>query len=136
MTTFLTLLSSLLWWVLYSSIFALVFALIAWPVLRWAERSNVVFNRLYLACLLWTMAGMLLVVGVAAHQDALKPPYGALLASSPLRFALVLDMLVGVALLWRLIPRVDARRIRPASACMAVATVMAIAFGVATSLAS
>lgn len=136
MTTFLTLLSSLLWWVLYSSIFALVFALIAWPVLRWAERGNVVFNRVYLACLLWTMAGMLLVVGVAAHQNALRPPYAALLASNALRFALVLDMLIGVALLWRLIPRVDAHRIRPTSACMAVATVMAIAFGVATSLAS
>jgi len=29
---------------------------------------------------------------------------------------------------------VDARRIRPTSACLAVAAVMAIAFGVATSL--
>jgi hypothetical protein len=136
MTTFLTLLSSLLWWVLYSSIFALVFALIAWPVLRWSERSNVVFNRLYLACLLWTMAGMLLVVGVAMHEGHVKPPYAALLESGTLRLALVLDMLIGVALLWRLIPRVDARRIRPTSACMAVAVVMAVGFGVATSLAA
>ena len=44
-------------------------------------------------------------------------------------------MFIGVALLWRLIPRVDARRIRPTSACIAVAAIMAIAFGVATSLA-
>lgn len=136
MTTFLTLLSSLLWWVLYSSIFALFFSLIAYPMLRWTERSNVVFNRVYLACLLWTMAGLLLVAGVAMHEGHLKPPYAPLLASNPLRIALVLDMLVGVFLLWRLIPRTDARRIRPTSACMAVAAVMAIAFGVATSLAS
>jgi uncharacterized membrane protein len=136
MTTLLTLLSSLLWWVLYSSILALVFSLIAWPVLRWAERSNVVFNRVYLACLLWNLAGMLLVVGVALHEGHLQPPYAALLASNTLRFALVLDMVIGAALLWRLIPRIDARRIRPASACMAVAAVMAVAFGVATTLAT
>lgn len=136
MTTLLTLLSSLLWWVLYSSIFALVFSLIAWPVLRWAERSNVVFNRVYLACLLWSLAGMLLVAGVALHEGHLQPPYAALLASNMLRFALVLDMVIGATLLWRLIPRVDARRIRPASACMAVAAVMAVAFGVATTLAT
>ncbi|KRE97010.1 hypothetical protein ASG87_00105 [Frateuria sp. Soil773] len=136
MTTFLTLLSSLLWWVLYSSIFALFFALIAYAMLRWTERSNVVFNRVYLACLLWTMAGLLLVAGVAMHEGHVKPPYAPLLASGTLRFALVLDMLVGAFLLWRLIPRVDARRIRPTSACMAVAAVMAIAFGVATSLAT
>ena len=45
MITLLTLLSSLLWWVLYSSIFALFFALIAYAVLRWTERSRVLFNR-------------------------------------------------------------------------------------------
>ena len=61
MTTLLTVLSTLLWWVLYSSIFALFFSLIAWPLLRWNERANVVFNRVYLACLLWSMAGMALV---------------------------------------------------------------------------
>lgn len=135
MTTLLTLLSTLLWWVLYSSIFALFFSLIAWPLLRWTERSNVVFNRVYLACLLWTMVGMALVGGVAMHEGHVRPPYGSLLASNALRGVLVVDMLVGALLLWRLIPRVDARRIRPTSACMAVAAVMAIAFGVATSLA-
>jgi len=36
--------------------------------------------------------------------------------------------------LWRLIPRIDAHRIRPSSACLAVAVVMALGFGVATSL--
>jgi hypothetical protein len=45
-------------------------------------------------------------------------------------------MLAGVIALWRLIPRVDARRIRVGSACVAVAVVMAIVFGVATTLAS
>ena len=136
MQTLLTVLSALLWWVLYGSIAALAAALIAWPMLRWAERANVVFNRVYLACLLWTLLGLLLIALVAAHEGHLKPPYAPLLASAPLRLALVADMVVGAALLWRLIPRVDARRIRPTSACMAVAAVMAVGFGIATSLAA
>ena len=135
MTTLLTVISILLWWVLYSSMAALVFALIGWSVLRWTERCAVVFNRIYFACLLWTMIGMLLIVGVAAYEGHLHPPYAALLSSGLLRCALVLDMLIGSVLLWRLTPRVDARRIRPGSACMAVAVIMAIGFGVATSLA-
>lgn len=135
MTTALTLLSSLLWWLLYSSIFALFFALVAYAVLRWTERSSVVFNRVYLACLLWNLIGIVLIVGVAASEGHLHPPYAPLLASGLLRFALVLDMLIGTVLLWRLTPRADARRIRPGSACMAVAAIMAIGFGVATSLA-
>jgi hypothetical protein len=135
MITLLTLISTLLWWVLYSSIGALVFALIGWSVLRWAERCAVVFNRLYLACLLWNLIGMLLIVGVAAFEGHLHPPYAALLNSGLLRCALVLDMLIGSVLLWRLTPRVDAHRIRPGSACMVVAAIMAIGFGIATSLA-
>ena len=135
MTTLLTLISSLLWWVLGSSMAALVFALIGWSVLRWAERCAVVFNRIYFACLLWTLVGMLLVVGVATYEGHLHPPYAPLLSSGLLRCVLVLDMLIGSVLLWRLTPRVDARRIRPGSACMAVAVIMAIGFGVATSLA-
>ena len=134
MTTLLTLISSLLWWVLYSSIFALFFALIAWAVLRWAERGNVVFNRVYLACLLWNLIGMLLIVGVAAFEGHLHPPYAALLSSGLLRGVLVLDMLIGSVLLWRMTPRIDAHRIRIGSACMAVAAITAIAFGIATSL--
>ena len=135
MTTLLTVISTLLWWVLYSSMAALVFALIGWSVMRWTERCAVVFNRLYLACLLWTMIGLLLVVGVAAYEGRLHPPYATLLSSGLLRGVLVLDMLIGVVLLWRLVPRVDAHRIRPGSACMAVAAIMAISFGIATSLA-
>ena len=135
MSTLLTLLSTLVWWVLYGSIFALFAALIAWPTLRWIERSNVVFNRVYFACLLWTLAGMAMVAGVALHEGRVRPPYGPLLASNGLRIVLVVDMLLGAALLWRLIPRTDARRIRPTSACLAVAAVMAVAFGIATSMA-
>jgi hypothetical protein len=135
MTTLLTIVSSLLWWVLYSSMAALVFALIGWSVLRWTERCAVVFNRIYFACLLWTMVGMLLIVGVAAYEGHLHPPYAELVNSGLLRVALVLDMLIGTVLVWWLTPRVDARRIRPGSACMAVAAIMAITFGVATSLA-
>lgn len=135
MSTALTVISTLLWWVLYSSMAALAFALIGWCVLRWAERCAVVFNRVYLACLLWTLAGLLLVIGVAAYEGRLHPPYAALLDSGLLRGALVLDMLLGCVLLWRLVPRVDAHRIRPGSACLAVAVIMAIGFGVATSLA-
>lgn len=135
MTSALTLLSAMLWWMLYSSIGALFFALIAWVVLRWAERCSVVFNRTYLACLLWNLLGMLLIAGVAIYEHHTRPPYATLLASGTLRGMLVLDMLAGVFLLWRLIPRTDARRIRPGSACFAVAVVMAIGFGVATSLA-
>lgn len=134
MTTLLAVISSLLWWVLYSSMAALVFALIGWSVLRWTERCAVVFNRIYFACLLWSMIGMLLIVGVAALEGHLRPPYTALLSSGLLRIVLVLDMLIGTVLLWRLVPRIDARRIRPGSACMAVAMIMAIGFGVATSL--
>ena len=126
--------STLLWWVLYSSMAALVFALIGWSVMRWTERCAVVFNRIYLACLLWTMAGLLLVFLVAVYEGALHPPYDGLLRSGLLRVALVLDMLIGAILLWRLVPRIDARRIRPGSACMAVAVSMAVGFGVATTL--
>jgi hypothetical protein len=144
--TILTVISTLLWWVLYSSMAALLFALIGWSVLRWTERCAVVFNRIYLACLLWTMAGLLLVVGVTAYEGHLLPVasaatqgqsrslYGPLLSSGLLRMALVLDMLLGAVLLWRLVPRIDAHRIRPGSACMAAAVIMAISFGVATSL--
>ena len=135
MTTLLTVISTLLWWVLYSSMAALVFALIGWSVLRWIERCAVVFNRVYFASLLWAMISLLLVAGTAAYEGHLHPPYTALLSSGLLRIALVVDMLIGVLLLWRLVPRIDARRIRPGSACMAVAAIMAISFGVATSLA-
>ena len=134
MTSVLTALSALLWWVLYSSIAALVCALIATAVLRWSERCGVVFNRVYLACLLWSLIGLALTGAIAAHQGQLRPPYAALVQSTGLRVALVVDMVCGTLLLWRLTPRVDARRIRLGSACLAAAVVIGVVFGVATSL--
>ncbi len=135
MTGVLTLLSAAVWWVLYSSMGALLAALIAWCVLRGAEGCAVVFNRLYLACLLWTLAGMALLAGVAVASGHLHPPWAPLLQSGALRWALVLAMIVGALLIWRLTPRRDAHRVHLGSACMAAAAVMAIGFGVATSLA-
>ena len=134
MTTALTVISSALWWILYSSMAALVFALIGWCVLRWAEGSAVVFNRLYLACLVWNLIGLALIVTAAIVEGRLHPPYGMLLRSGLLRWVLVLNMIIGALVVWRLTPRVDAHRVRLGSACMAVATVMAISFGVATTL--
>ena len=135
MSTLLALLSGLVWWVLYSSLLALPCALVAWAVLRWTERCRVPFNRVYLACLLWTLLGAVLLIGTAVHFKLRLAAVLALFAFTPMRLALVLDMLLGVLCLWRLVPRADARRIRPASACLAVAVVVAIGFGAATSLA-
>ncbi|HEY9131595.1 MAG TPA: hypothetical protein VIM98_07535 [Dyella sp.] len=132
----LTALSVLFWWVLYGSIGAIVPAIVTWLVLRWTERCPVVFNRAYLACLLWNLAALAMLGGMAAHTGHLRPPYGPLLASNVFRWVLVANMLVGAMLLWRLIPRADAHRIRLTSACMAVAVVTALGFGIATSLAA
>lgn len=136
MTGFLALISSLIWWVLFGSIGAVVPSVIAWVVLRWSEGAPVVFNRTYLACLVWSLLTLLLGALAAAHVGVTRPPLGPLLASGAFRVALVVSMLAGVIALWRLVPRVDARRIRFGSACVAVAVVMAIVFGVATTLAS
>lgn len=136
MTGLLTLLSSVIWWVLSSSVGAILPALIVWIVLRWSERVPVVFNRVYLACLVWCLFVVLISAAVATHVGGKHPALGPLLANSTFRISLALSMLVGVFALWRLIPRVDARRIRLASACMAVAVVMAVSFGVLTTLTS
>lgn len=136
MTGFLALLSSLIWWVLYGSVGAIVPSVIAWIVLRWSEGAPVVFNRTYLACLIWSLLTLLLGAVAAAHVGVTRPPFGPLIASNAFRAVLVVSMLIGVVALWRLIPRVDARRIRIGSACVAVAVVMAIMFGVTTTLVS
>lgn len=136
MTGVLALLSSLIWWVLFGSIGAVVPSLIAWIVLRWSEGAPVVFNRTYLACLVWSLVTLLLGAIAAAHVGVTRPPLGPLIASGAFRIALVLSMLIGVVALWRLIPRIDAKRIRIGSACVAVAVVMAIVFGVTTTLVS
>lgn len=136
MSTLLAWLSFLIWWLLSCSVGALFSALAAWAVLRWAEHgTGTVFNRVYLACLLWHLAGCL--IGLAAwHFGRLQPPYAAALASPWARGALLANMLLGAFLLWRLVPRSDAHRVRPASACLAAATVTAIGLGAATALLS
>lgn len=136
MTGLLTLVSSLIWWVLYGSIGAIVPSVIAWIVLRWSEGAPVVFNRTYLACLVWSLLAILISTITAAHVGVMRPPFAPLLASDAFRASLVLSMLIGVIAMWRLIPRIDARRIRIGSACVAVAVIMAITFGIATTLAS
>jgi hypothetical protein len=136
MTGVLALLSSLIWWVLFGSIGAVLPSAIAWMVLRWSEGAPVVFNRTYLACLLWSLSTLLMGAIAAAHVGVTRPPFAPLIASGTFRVALVLSMLIGVFALWRLIPRTDARRIRAGSACVAVAVVMAIVFGITTTLVS
>jgi len=136
MTSFLTLLSSLIWWVLSGSIGAVLPSLIAWIVLRWSEGAPVVFNRTYLACLIWSLLTLLIGAVAAAHAGITRPPLWPLLASGAFRISLVLSMLIGVVALWRLIPRVDARRIRISSACVAAGVVMATCFGIFTVLLS
>jgi hypothetical protein len=135
MNTFLVLLSSLLWWVLYSSIGALFVAIIAWTVLRWIERTPVVFNRTYLACLLWMLIDVVVAACVLLRSGA-HPDPAALMKTVAWRGFMVVNMLLGAALMWRLIPRIDARRIKLTSACLAVAVIMLVAFGVVSSLVS
>jgi hypothetical protein len=132
-STILTLLSGLIWWVLYSSVGAVLPALVAWLILRWLEKTPVVFNRAYFACLLWTLVavGMGGLVILSQHGKAA----GVSIFALPwMRASLVVDMLVGAGLLWWLVPRIDARRIRPTSACMTVAIIMVIAMVVATAV--
>jgi len=136
MSGFLALASSLIWWVLYGSIGAIVPSLIAWIVLRWSEGMPVVFNRTYLACLLWSLFTLLVAALIAIRTGVTHAPFAPLIASGAFRASLVVSMLAGVIALWRLVPRVDAHRIRIGSACIAVAVSMAICFGLITTLAS
>ena len=91
MNTFLILLSSLLWWVLYSSIGALFVAIIAWAVLRWIERCPPVFNRTYLACLLWMLLDVIVGGSVLMKHGAQADPL-AQLHTFGWRAAIVLNM--------------------------------------------
>jgi hypothetical protein len=129
----LTFLSALIWWVIYSSAAAVIPALIVWLALRWLEKTPVVFNRTYMASLIWALAAVLtggLVIaaqhGQAAGQSIFTLPW--------MRASLVVDMLLGAGLIWWLVPRVDARRVKPTSACMAVALVMVVAMVIGTTI--
>jgi hypothetical protein len=134
--TILTLLSALIWWVLYSSAAAIVPAVLVYAMLRMVERTPVVFNRAYFASLLWTLFGIATAALVLLGQKSSPATGYALFASPWMRGALILDMLAGVLLVWRLVPRVDARRVRITSACMAVAAVTVVALVLGTILAS
>lgn len=133
MQTLLTLLSAAIWWVIYSSAAAVIPAVIVFMVLRWLEHTPVVFNRAYFASLLWALVAVLLggLAMAAGHGPA---PGAPVLALPWVRASLVIDMLVGAFLVWRLVPRVDARRVKPGSACMAVAIVMVVALVVGSTL--
>lgn len=133
MQPLLTLLAAAIWWIIYSSAAAVVPALIVWGMLRWLERTPVVFNRAYFASLLWTLAIVLSggLVIAAQHGQALGQ---SIFVLPWMRAALVANMLVGVVLVWWLVPRVDARRVKPTSACMAVAIVMVVAMVIGTTI--
>ena len=131
--TLLTLLSASIWWVIYSSAAAIVPALIVWGSLRFLEKKAVVFNRAYFASLLWALVAVLTggLVIAAQHGQALGE---SIFVLPWMRASLVLDMLIGVYLIWRLVPRIDARRVKPTSACMAVALVMIVAMVIGTTI--
>ena len=124
MSSFLAISSTLVYLILADSVVALLLALVCWGLLRWATRCPVAFNRSYLACLLWAFAASAatLVLVTIGGRQAIGPGH-PLLASPWIRGAFVLDMLLGVALLWRFIPRGDGRRISLANACLCVGVV-------------
>lgn len=129
----LTLLSAGIWWIIYSSAAAVLPAVMIWAILRWLERTPVVFNRAYFASLLWALSvvalgGLVIAVqhGQAAGQSVFALPW--------MRAVLVVGMLLGAFLVWRLVPRIDARRVKPTSACMAVAIVMVVVMVLGTTL--
>lgn len=131
--TLLTLLSAAIWWVIYSSAAAVIPAVIVWLALRWLEKTPVVFNRAYMASLIWALAAVLTGGLVIAAQHG-QAPGESIFALPWMRASLVVDMLLGAGLIWWLVPRVDARRVKPTSACMAVALVMVVAMVIGTTI--
>ncbi|MGF6711590.1 putative PurR-regulated permease PerM [Luteibacter sp. W1I16] len=129
----LTFLSAAIWWVIYSSAVAVVPALIVWLTLRWLEKTPVVFNRAYLASLVWSLAAVLMG-GLAIAAQHGQAPGQSIFVLPWMRASLVADMLLGAWLIWWLVPRIDARRVKPTSACMAVALVMVVAMVVGTAI--
>lgn len=124
--TLLTLLSAVIWLVLYASVGAVVPAVIGWSALRWLERTPVVFNRTYLAMLVWLLIALGIGGAVLLLTRHGQPLDASLLELAWVRGWLVLDMLLGAFLIWRLVPRIDARRVKPTSACMTVAILMVV----------
>ena len=126
----LTILSSLIYFVLAASVLAVVPGVVTWRVLRWSTGCPVPFNRTYYASLLWMLLGgaltLLVLLAGGDHGVALQQP----LASPWLRLSLLLNMLLGVVLTWRLVPRGDGYRITVLNACTSVAVVTVVAIGV------
>ncbi len=124
MSSLLAISSTLVWAILADSVLALLMALVCWGLLRWSTRCPVPFNRTYLACLLWALGAS--AVTVALIMIGGKQAVGgahALLASGWIRAAFFIDMLLGVALLWRLVPRGDGHRISLGNACLCVGAI-------------
>lgn len=132
--TLLTLLSAAIWLVLYSSVGAVLPAVLGWALLRWLERMPVVFNRAYLAMLVWLLLALGIGGSVLLFTRHGQPLDASLLTLAWVRGWLVLSMLLGAFLIWRLVPRVDARRVKPSSACMTVAMLTVVSLVVALAL--
>ncbi|KGI76925.1 hypothetical protein [Oleiagrimonas soli] len=128
MSSLLAISSSLVYLILADSVVALLLALICWGLLRWNTRCPVPFNRVYLACLLWALAASAVTLGLISlgGKQAVGPGH-QLLASGWIRVAVLLDMLLGVALLWRLVPRGDGHRITLGNACLCVGVIAVLA---------
>lgn len=128
MSSLLAISSSLVYLILADSVVALLLALICWGLLRWTTRCPVPFNRTYLGCLMWAFAASaatLLLITIGGLQAI--GPGQSLLASPWIRGAFVMDMLLGVVLLWRLIPRGDGHRITLGNACLCVGVLAVLA---------
>ncbi|MET0935432.1 MAG: hypothetical protein ABWX83_05555 [Luteibacter sp.] len=131
--TLLTFLSAAIWWVIYSSAAAIIPAVIVWGALRFLEKTPVVFNRAYMASLIWALVAVLTGGLVIAAQHG-QAPGESIFVLPWMRASLVLDMLIGAWLVWWYVPRIDARRVKPTSACMAVAIVMVVAMVIGTTI--
>jgi len=128
MSSLLAISSSLVYAILADSVLALLMALLCWALLRKVTRCPVPFNRVYLACLLWALAATAATVALImiGGRDAVGAGH-ALLASGWIRAAVLLDMALGVVLLWRLVPRGDGHRITLGNACLCVGVIAILA---------
>jgi hypothetical protein len=128
MSSLLAISASLIYAILADSVLALLLALICWGLLRWSTRCPVPFNRVYLACLLWALSATALTAALIMIGGRQAAGSGhALLASGWIRGAFLIDMALGVALLWRLVPRGDGHRITLGNACLCVGVIAVLA---------
>ncbi len=71
-----------------------------------------------MASLVWSLAAVLMG-GLAIAAQHGQAPGQSIFVLPWMRASLVVDMLLGAWLIWWLVPRIDARRVKPTSACMA-----------------